>query len=103
MKGRNQSGQNRAIHAKHPRHRIVFNGTEVNNEVVTDSNDFAEAIRQEFETEAEILKQQKIKIMNQRREDLSNQSFVNKLIPDTVEASASIGILGLKATWHPKE
>lgn len=103
MKGRNQPGQNRAIHTKHPRHRIVSNYTEVNNEVVTDSNDFAEGIRQGFEMEAEILKQQRIKTMNQKHEELRNQSLVNKLIPDTMEASASIGVLGFKATWHPKE
>ena len=65
MKGKNQSGQNRAIHAKHPIHRIIFNDTALNIEINNNSDDFAEGVKKDFETQAEILKQQKIKIMNQ--------------------------------------
>lgn len=81
--------------------------TEVNIEIDNNSDDFAEEIRKDFEME-EILKQQKIKAIEQQRENLRKQitqsSIVEKLIPNTVELSVSPipGFVNLKNTWKLK-
>lgn len=91
-----------AIHAKNSNPPITFKDTKETKSKIIATNHTMNVSSSRFYSDTEILRQQKIKAIEQQREDLRKQSFVSKLIPDSVEASASFGGLGLKATWHPK-
>jgi hypothetical protein len=91
-----------AIHAKRSSSSITLNDVRPTQPKIV-GRTHTTNIPTRYYTNAERLRQQRITNIKHQQESLRRQLLVKKLIPDTVEASASVGIFGIKATWHPKE